>query len=112
MNTAVEFDPSRIYLATVEAGEDWADKNAAAKLLEESKKSVLAEIMNSKTEHSTMAAKEAAALADPAYKLHLSQMAAARKVANIARVRYDAVKVMGENRRSQESTRRAEMALK
>jgi hypothetical protein len=40
-----DFDPSRIYHEIVTAGEDWTDKEAAAELLEETKKTVLAELM-------------------------------------------------------------------
>lgn len=84
--------------------------NAAAELLEEAQKSVLAELMN-KSEGS-IAAKEAQARTDPAYRLHCTNMVNARKEANRARVRYDAMRVLSEMRRSQESTRRAEMNLR
>jgi hypothetical protein len=40
-----DFDPNRIYHEIVTAGEDWTDKEAAAELLEETKKTVLAELM-------------------------------------------------------------------
>jgi hypothetical protein len=36
----------------------------------------------------------------------------ARKAANKARVRYDSARVLAELRRSQESTRRAEMTMR
>src|SRR5678810_69230 len=39
-------DAEEIYRQLVDCGDDWVDKNAAAELLEETKKSVLAEIMN------------------------------------------------------------------
>src|SRR3990167_2465333 len=99
-----DFDPDRIYRQLAETGEDWADKQAAAEILEETKKSVLAELMA--VEHGSQNAKEASALANPAYRLHLTNMVAARKEANRARVRYDSMKVLAEMRRTQESTRR------
>ena len=108
----IEFDPDKIYHNIVTAGEEWADKEAAAELLEETKKTVLAELVNSYPSSMSMAARESGALAEPAYKLHITNMVVARKEANKARMRYDAVKVLGEMRRSQESTRRAEMNLR
>ena len=107
-----EFDPDKIYHNIVTAGEEWADKEAAAELLEETRKTVLAELVNSIPSAMSMAARESQALADAAYRLHITNMVVARKEANKARMRYDAVKVLGEMRRSQESTRRAEMNLR
>lgn len=104
-------NPDQMYHEIVKAGEDWADKEAAADLLEETKKSILAELVND-APGSTVSAKEQMALADPAYKLHLKTMVAARKEANRARVRYDAAKVLAELRRTQESTRRAEAQIR
>lgn len=106
-----DFDPTRIYHEIVTSGEDYCDKDAAANLLEETKKSILAKIINS-ADGGSMAAKESAALADPAYRLHLTQMVSARKEANRAKVKYDAVRVLAEMRRTQESTRRAEANIR
>src|SRR5687767_2197670 len=105
------FDPERIYHEIVTSGEDWSDKDAAANLLEETRKTILAELMNGAGAPS-MSAKESQALADPAYKLHLTKMVAARKEANRAKVKYDAVRVLAEMRRTQESTRRAEANIR
>lgn len=105
-----DFDPDRMYRQLAESGEDWADKQAAAELLEETKKSVLAELMSDLQGSGTE--RERIALADPVYKLHLKNMVAARKEANRARVKYDSMKVLAEMRRTQESTRRAEINLR
>lgn len=105
------FDPEKIYHNIVTAGEEWADKEAAASLLEETRKTVLAELVNSQPSAMSVAARESCALADPAYRLHVKNMVGARKAANVAKMRYDAVKVLAEMRRSQESSRRAEMRL-
>lgn len=105
-----DFAPSEIYSALLDAGDDWVDKNAAAELLEETKKSVLAELMNGNQGAATEI--ERRALADPAYKLHLTNMVTARKEANRARVKYDSMKVLAEMRRTQESTRRAEASIR
>jgi hypothetical protein len=104
-------DAEKIYESLVKAGEDWADADAAASLLEETRKSVLAKLMN-EAPHTTAAGKEMQALADPEYKKHVEGMVAARRTANKARVRYDSAKILSELRRSEESTRRAEMQLR
>lgn len=104
-------NPEKIYHDIVESGEDWADKDSAANLLEETKKTVLAELMGG-CAASTVAGREQEALADPVYRLHLTNMVTARKEANRAKVRYDAVKVLAELRRTQESTRRAEAQIR
>lgn len=107
----MSFDPEKVYDALVKAGEDWADADAAASLLEETRKSVLAKLMT-EAPHASQGGKEMQALADPVYSRFVEGMVAARKAANKARVRYDSAKVLSELRRSQESTRRAEMSLR
>lgn len=105
-----DFNPEAIYQKLNETGGAWVDKNAAAELLEETKKTVLAELMNGLVGPKTE--REAKALADPAYRLHLTNMVTARKEANRARVKYDSMKVLAEMRRTQESTRRAEANIR
>lgn len=106
----MKLNPEQIYGEIVKAGEDWADKDAAASILEETRKTVLAELMNSTgTLLTSMAAKESAALADPVFRLHVTNMVNARKEANRARVRFDGAKLLAELRRSEESSRRAEL---
>lgn len=105
------FNPDEIYERLRLAGEEWADKDAAANALEETKPSLLAELAN-QASGSSEAAKKNAALAEPAYKLHLTNMVAARKEANRAKVRYDTGRIWAELKRTQESTKRAEMSQK
>lgn len=107
----MSFDPEQMYQRIVKAGEEWADAEAAAELLEETKKSVLAKLM-SESDGTSAAAKEMYALADPKYREFVSGMVTARKTANKARVRYDSARVLAELRRSQESTKRAEMTMR
>jgi hypothetical protein len=104
-------DAEKIYAQVIKAGEDWADAEAAASLLEETKRSVLARLKN-ECPAASDAAKEMYALAEPDYKKHIGDMIAARRAANKARVRYDSSKILAELRRSEESTRRAEMNLR
>lgn len=105
-------NPDEIYRRLVDTGEDWADKNAAADLLEESKKAVLAEMVvvllpncKSVTEADTRA------LGSKQYREYLTAMVAARRAANRARVTYDSAKTLAELRRTEAATRRAEMQL-
>ncbi len=93
------------------SGEDWADKNAAASFLEETKKSILARMMQKQTEAKSVAAAESLALCSEDYLAHVKDMVEARRLADRAKVAYESIKALMELRRSQESTRRAEMAL-
>lgn len=104
-------NPDKTYEALVKAGEEWADADAAASLLEETKSAVRARLML-EAEGTTASAKEMYALADPDYDKHIKSMVSARKLANKMKVRYDSAKVLAEMRRSEESTRRAEMNLR
>lgn len=107
----MSFDADKTYDALIRAGEAWADADAAASLLEETRKSMLAQLM-AESDSSSIAGKEMAALGHPDYRRHVEGMVSARKAANKARVRYDSAKVLSELRRSQESTRRAEMQIR
>jgi hypothetical protein len=107
----MSFDPEIAYDALIRAGEDWADKQAAAELLEETKKSVLARLMIS-ADATSQGQREMLALADEEYTDFITGMVTARKAANKARVRYDSAKVLAELRRSQEATRRAEASIR
>lgn len=103
-------DAETVYATLVKAGEEWADADAAASLLEETKKAVIAKLINEA--EGSVNAREYKALADPEYRKHCEGMVTARKAANKARVRYDSAKVLAELRRSEESTRRAEMTMR
>jgi hypothetical protein len=90
------------------AGEEWADKDAAANALEETKNSVLAELANSAA-GSSEAQKKSVALADPSFRLHIARMVDARKEANRSKVRYETGKIWAELVRTRESTKREEL---
>lgn len=107
----MSFDADKTYAALLKAGEEWADMDAAASLLEETKKSLLAKLMM-EAEGTSAAQREMYALADPEYRKHVEGMVSARKAANKAKVRYDSAKVLAELRRSQEATRRAEASIR
>lgn len=92
------------------AGEEWADLDAAANMLEETRKTVLAELVNL-SQGGSMSAKESEALAHPDYKAHIVSMVNARKDANKAKVKYDSARTWTELVRTFEATKRAEMRV-
>ena len=107
-----DFAPAEIYQQVLEAGDDWADRKAAYEAFDDNTKSVLAEIatsyrptVKSNTEAETLA------LSSNDYKQHLRHLQDARRAFLKAQVRYDSLKMLAELRRTQESTRRAEMRL-
>ncbi len=104
----MSFDPAKVYQQIVDAGIAWADAEAAASLLEETRKSVLAKAMNDSAS-SSIAGKEMLALGSDEYVDFVGGMVKARAAANKARVRYDSAKILAELRRSEESTKRAEL---
>ena len=101
----MDFDPDAIYEAELESGNDWVDKDHAARLLEEQRKSVLAEIMLD-SPSSTNAAREMEALGSKTYRQYILEMCTAKREANKARVRYDAIKTLSDNRRTEAVNRR------
>lgn len=105
-----QYHPDVLRQRLVDLGEDWADKDAAASLYEETKKSALAKLIVA-SQAKTMAEREAQALQSPEYGMHLEAMVEARKVANRAKVNYDAAKVWVEMARTAEATRRTEMRM-
>ncbi len=97
----------------IDAGNDWADKDAAASALEETRRSVKAKIANDcLAESSSVAKAELIAEASPLYSQHIASMVEARRIANRAKVYYDGMKINYEMMRSLEATRREEMKLK
>lgn len=114
MNTPLStYHPDVLRQRLVDLGEDWADKDSAANLMEETRKTVLAELSaKSRPNCKSHAEAENAALADAAYAEHIRGMVEARRVANRAKVNYDAARVWVEMARTAEATRRHEMGLR
>jgi uncharacterized protein (DUF849 family) len=97
-------NPFEIHEKLQTLGLEWADSNSAADILEEVKKVVLAQLITGL--EGTHAAKEQQALANPAYKEHLTMMCEARRKANAAKVKYESAKVWAELMRTQAATER------
>lgn len=100
----------KAYAELLQAGMDWADKSAASDLLDEMKHSVLSECKLNSGEKSD-AARETEARASKRYQQFIHEMVEARRVANRAKVQYDTLKTLAELRRTEESSRRQEMAF-
>lgn len=103
-------DPNEIHERLRISGEEWAELDAAANLLEETKKPLRAKLMN-ESGAPTMAKAEVIAESSDTYLEHVESMVEARKQATIARVRYDSAKMWAELVRSQEATNRAQMRV-
>jgi hypothetical protein len=102
-------DPLRLAAELTRTGEVWAEAEAAAQLLEETRKAVLAQIA---TRHDgSEAARDRMAHADAGYFEHVEKMVAARRAANLAKVRWIAVQTKLDMIRTAESSRRAEMRM-
>ena len=106
-----DFDPNRIYIKLTTAGDEYADKEAAASLLEETKGTFLAQLMVKLDSSMSVAARETEAKADRAYEEHLRFMVEARKEANKAKVKYEAIKTWIDLQRTLEANKRAELKL-
>lgn len=106
----MNLNPDEIYERLRIAGEEWADNDAAANLLEETKRTLLAELKTGFT--GSDAERERNALATAEYKLHLKNMTAARKTANRSKVRYETGKVWAELMRTKSANMREEMRQK
>lgn len=97
----------------IQVGENWADLDAAASLLEELRKSVLGKLVLEFTASGMPAGKaEHAAYDAEEYRKHVGAMVEARRKATRARVRWDTGRAHVELMRSAESTKRAEMNLR
>ena len=105
------FDPNVLRQRIIDLGVAWAEANGAAELLEEARKSVLAEHTN-KMPGKSHAERLDGALACEPYREHFRAMVAARTKANRARVEYEAARTWVDLVRSLESTRRQEMGLR
>jgi len=101
-------DADKLFHRLQELGEDWADKDAAYKALDDATKSVLAEQALQWTEQGKSAAEaDTRARASQPYKDHLHALSEARRAANRARVNYENAKAWVDMKRTNASTERA-----
>jgi hypothetical protein len=91
-------------------GQEWADADHVARLLEETKTTLLAQIA---TEHADTSAAKADVLAkaDERYVKHITGMVEAKTKANKAKVKFDTYRTYVEMLRTNASTEREMMRL-
>jgi len=112
-------DPDAEVEKVEKLGLEWAEKDATASILEETKKTLLAQLIQGEQMGAKAAGGRALpmnqaennAMADPRYEAHLKAMVQARKEANRAKVQYDSGRVRIELMRSLVAARREEMRL-
>ena len=108
-------DPHRIHQAMEQTGMQWADAQNASNLLERTWESVKAEMILVMRETGDDEKKlpwneaELRAKASDEWQNHTYAMVEARYKANVARVRYDALKAKFDALRTAEASRRAEL---
>ena len=93
-----------------ESGMEWADKNAAANLLEEGRRSLLAQLIVEKMGRGSSKAKaEEQARMDESFRKATKGMLEARRTAERANVAYKVAQAAIDLYRTEMATRRAEM---
>jgi hypothetical protein len=106
-------DADAIFQKIQVAGEDWADKKAAFTALEDMTSTVRADLTTDFYVTCTSKAEASErALASTRYKEHIASVAGARRAWLMAEVKYKNLQLLAELRRSEESTRRAEMGVR
>lgn len=106
-------DADAIYKKVLESGEEYADLKATYRMLDESTKSVLAQgVQAYRPDSESHAEALSRALASTPYRDHLAAVALAHAAYLKAQVRYESAKMLSELRRTQESSKRAEMNLR
>lgn len=106
----MSFDPNEIYQRLISAGEAWVNAQSLSDQLDEMKKPLLAQLKLSSPEK-TDAGRETWAMAQEEYRNHIEGMVAAKRDANLKRVRYKAAEAWVDAMRTQQATRRAEVRL-
>lgn len=106
MSDILSFDPNVLYQKMVEAGGDWAEKQAAYQVLDDTKNTVLARLMQASTAPS-VAAREVEAKASERFEEHVKATQEAQAAALKAKVKYEAIKVWIELTRTKAANERA-----
>lgn len=109
----LRLDPEQLAGELERRGHEWADKNAAAELLEEMKGPRLSQIANEhKATVPSVAAAEMVAKASEAYGAHIASMVEARRVANRAKASLEGYRAFVELLRSRSAAERAAMSMR
>lgn len=109
----MDFDPHKIAERYRNDGWTWADKDGAASLLEETRKTLRSQIaLKFLPDAGSVSKAEMNAEATEEYIIHVRNMVDARTQANRARAQFDADRAFIDLIRSQESTKRAELSMR
>lgn len=106
----MELEANKLYHKLTTAGSDWAEKQAAYNILEDTKSAILAQLML-KSQATSVAAREIEAKASKEFTEHVKTTQEAMKDALKAKVNYEAIKIWIDLKRSEEATRRAELKI-
>lgn len=109
----MSLDADQIFAKIQTAGEEWADKKAAFCALDDVTATVKADLTTDfYTTCSSKAEASERALAASRFKEHIASVAGARRAWLLAEVKYKNLQLLADLRRSEESTRRAEMGMR
>lgn len=110
----MSLDPDKIFQVVSDSGARWADCKAAYEMLSDMTKTILADLTTDTITgyKCSKGEAESRAYAHVRYKEHLTALAAARREWLHAEVRYKSSVMLADLRRSEESSRRAEMTLR
>lgn len=92
------------------AGEEWADKEAAAQILEDTKSAVMAQRQAAYGDIPVNKA-EQTVKASPEWKEHIEKIVEARRIANLAKVELEAVRMAYSEWQNREANARAEARM-
>lgn len=99
-------DANELYHKLTEAGNDWADKQAAYNVLEDTKNAVLSRLML-QSDAPSVSAREVEAKASKEYSDHVKNTQEAMKLALKAKVNYEAIKIWIDLKRTEAANERA-----
>lgn len=99
-------DANELFHKLNEAGSEWADLEAAYQMLEDSRNAVLSRLMLD-SDASSVAAREVEAKGSDAYQQHVKATSEAKAKALKARVKYDAMRVWIDLKRTEAANERA-----
>ena len=97
---------NELFYKMEQAGSEWADLQSAANVLEDTRHSVLARLML-KSPAASVAAKEMEARASSEYQSHVEATQKAAAAALKAKVKYEAIKVWIDLKRTESANERA-----
>lgn len=101
----IQLDADKLYHKLTEAGSDWADKQAAFNVLDDTKNAVLSQLMM-KSDAGSVAAREIEAKASQEFLDHVKNTQEAMKAALKAKVHYEAIKTWVELKRTEAANER------